>query len=296
MAALKKEGRKIGERFYEFFPATEAAILFHLAFDHSPEDLIKGYLQGLFSFESFWGYLARLCTRNHNPVANIMAKHRLMLLSFVPELSEKGKAHDDLDLVARLKTHPRTNVRKLADLFTDKSGVHSAPPRTLGHVDSTSATFASRSKAVQISHTDQVKLKAAFISELNGAALDGAHWRPVTSLLIEGVVRVPESEKKLVSRTRSHYFQQRSTGKYGSILALYHISTLDRSAARARVFADDGVAVRSRLPLIRTNDYTEVLFECADVGALVVFATPRGKKNKSTQRVVLPNFRGYGGE
>ena len=53
-----------------------------------------------------------------------------------------------------------------------------------------------------------------------------------------------------------------------------------------------------RMFILRKNVYTEValLLECADVGALVVFATPRGKKNKSTQKVVLPNFRGYGGE
>ena len=58
--SLKKKGVELMIRFLNKFGPTEAAMMFHLAFVHGPEDLRWGYLQGVYSFESYWGYLGNL--------------------------------------------------------------------------------------------------------------------------------------------------------------------------------------------------------------------------------------------
>ena len=221
-----------------------------------------------------------------------------MLLScFTDQITAHNSniARDYVPLVERLRNHPRTNVQHLAELFSaTRTGVAvSTLARKGGFVDS--ATYLSSSKTVTISASDQQQLRN--VLEIDGGE-PPAEWRQVASLTIGGVVRVPESQKKLTSRTRSHFFQQRSTNKYGTILNIYNISSHRAYVARVRLFAasNPAFARRSRLPQVTQSRFHEELLVCEDVGDLVVMATPRGKTNASRQRVILPNFRGYGGE
>lgn len=291
---LKLRGRAIAERFYDMFPDTEHAIVVHLLLDHSPKDLRAGYLQGLYAFESFWGYLASLRTRHHNPIANIMAKHRLMLLSFRSQSAEG----DHADLIKRLESHPRTNVRGLAKLFNQKSGVESALPRIEGEVDARSAQWARRC-GVEIPSGSKALLRA-LLSE--SPQLDNdinlTSWRPVASLTIGGVARVPESHTKETNHTRSHYFQERKLSRkeesYGSLLACFFLPTHQTFVAEVRMYhRSRKVAKRSRMPLVNTSMYVHKFIWCVDIGDLVVLATPARTKSRHL-KVVLPYFRGYG--
>lgn len=182
-------------------------------------------------------------------------------------------------------------MRNLAELFDRKSGVIPAAQRLSGRISVESCKYVSRSNA--ITEEDKSQLSALLQRDLHAEECKLQH---VKLLVIGGVERVPQNWKKLGARAVSHDFQQLSTKLFGTLLDIFHV-TFDQEhsefIARANIYSKPRQAKRSRLPVIRTDEFQQEMIRCTDVGKLVVLAAARGPGHRA-RRVVLPHARGYG--
>ena len=224
----------------------------------------------------FFLLTVRLRTRQSNPEANIMAKHRASLLSFT------RKPNSTAEL---LPTRLRELGSPLATLFDQKSGVKSAPKRTHGTIDMASARFAA---SEEIPNADKIAVR-----QITGS--NSTSWRPVKKVAIGGVQRIPKKFVNTNSTTISHDFLMRKKRekRMGTIEELF---ALERCiVARVRLYKTESVAMRSELPLIRITKHTTKLVSFKIIGEVVVFAKPSGRDDDGSGelRVVIPTSRGY---
>jgi hypothetical protein len=304
--SLKANNIETMVRFSDMFGPTEGAIVFHLMSLHSTEDLRWGWLQGLFMFESMWGFLGRLCTRTSDPEENIMAMHRRLLFTNVRNpFRPHGSALDCLQQVN--KRRKIAGFTALIQTVQNPAGTvvaASSQSRVAGHMDV--ASIKGRTDVEEVlSRKDRQRIGSLHqMTKAQSLAVVSTVARRFASVNIGGRERSGTDHSSnntagfaLLDAAAAAKCRG-SQAWFGVIKHFVEVELVGKSNnphffARTSFYNKAKFAKRSRLPVVRLNEHQiqDTLIPVSRIGAMVAFVNVKGgSQNRRAVLYCSPDF------